>query len=547
MILQKRISIFSPIYIGVVMLFILSCNNTPTTKHRLIHNNDGTDALGNIWFHRRPLSVADINAYVDSVSKSQVTTFMMCSGSDFFYYRSKYGRVFGDDLDGNLDCGCDTAATENFKKYYQNFLNLEKEGTDLITASLDRAKENGMEAFISYRMNDLHFNDTATHCPIVYTDFWHKHPEYWVNDSTPGWNAPRALDFAHPEVRRRKLAIISEQLEKYDMIDGFDLDFMRFIVYFKWGEGRKNAPLMTQLVKDIRAKVDEISVKRGKKILLSARVPPTVEACLDKGLDIQEWIRQGLLDFVSTGVHWRGDPALPVDSFIKGLQPGGIPVYASIDDGGYRPREMFSHGMIRGMASHILAQGADGIYLFNQYYGPYNSDNNGQLHLEEGGQACRIIMPCLLQEIGSLETLKYRNKIYCLNDSPWAYGMLNQPKLPLMVGENITAGTEIFIGDDPEETIPEEVIMFFRLDHPSDFEVTLNGTNIIVEKTYYVDLYDRARGLLENEQEYALLVPVSAIKKGYNKIVFRKKEKDFKVKRLEIALKYGNVETHGYF
>ena len=150
---------------------LISCSN-PTVKHRLIHNNDGTDALGNLWFHRRPLSVADINAYVDTVANSQVTTYMMCSGSDFFYYRSKYGRVFGDDLNGELNCGCDTAAYSRIKKNYRNFLNLEKEGTDLISASLNRAKKNGMEAFITYRMNDLHFNDTATHCPIVYTDFW---------------------------------------------------------------------------------------------------------------------------------------------------------------------------------------------------------------------------------------------------------------------------------------------------------------------------------------------------------------------------------------
>ena len=79
-------------------------------------------------------------------------------------------------------------------------------------------------------------------------------------------------------MRDRKLAIISEQLENYaDIIDGYDLDFMRFIVYFKSGTGPQNAPLMTQLVKDIRQKVDEISAKQGRKILLSARVAPTVE------------------------------------------------------------------------------------------------------------------------------------------------------------------------------------------------------------------------------------------------------------------------------
>lgn len=60
------------------------------------------------------------------VANSQVTTYMMCSGSDFFYVRSKYGHVMGDDLDGTLDCGCDTAQYNSFRKYYRNHLNLEK-------------------------------------------------------------------------------------------------------------------------------------------------------------------------------------------------------------------------------------------------------------------------------------------------------------------------------------------------------------------------------------------------------------------------------------
>jgi hypothetical protein len=526
--------------------FILSCSN-PKVEHRLIHNNDGSDALGNHWFHKRPLTVDDVNAYVDMVSNSQVTTFMMCPGSDFFYYRSEFGRSFGDDLNGQLDCGTDTATTIQFRNFYRNLLNLEKEGTDVIAASLKRAKENGMETFITYRMNDLHFNDTATHCPIVYTDFWYNHPEYWTNDSTPGWNASRALDFAHKEVRDRKLGIISEQLNKYDMIDGLDLDFMRFIVYFKKDEARKNAPLMTQLLKDVRAKVDDISATRGKKILLSVRVPPTVEDCLNKGLNIKEWIRLGLIDFVSIGIHWKGDPSLPVDKFIQDLAPLKVPVYASIDDGGYNQREIFSHGMFRGMASHILAQGADGVYLFNQYYGEYNSKYNGQIHLEKGGQVCRVIMPQLLQELGSLKTLENRNKIYCLSDGTEEYQIQQISPLPINVTENSSSEAKLFIGDDPKKTVPEEVILFFRLDHPSNFEVTINGVRIETEKPDYVSLYDRARGLLENDHEYAFLIPVESIKKGYNTITFKGINNKFTVKRLEIALKYGDVETHGYF
>ena len=251
---------------------------TPERTFRIIHNNDGSDLLGNRWFKYRPLTLADLDSCVDMVANSQVTTYMMCSGSDFFYVRSKYGHVMGDDLNGTLDCGCDTAQYNSFRKYYRNHLNLEKEGTDLVAYTLKRAKEKGMEAFITYRMNDLHFNDTTTHCPIWYTDFWIQHPEYWLNDTTQGYNSGGAFDFAIKEVRDRKLAIISEQLENYaDIIDGYDLDFMRFIVYFKSGTGPQNAPLMTQLVKDIRQKVDEISAKQGRKILLSARVAPTVE------------------------------------------------------------------------------------------------------------------------------------------------------------------------------------------------------------------------------------------------------------------------------
>jgi len=541
----------SLLFLVVLSLFgptVYSQNPIANSKYRIIHNNDGTDALGNLWFHRRPLSVADLNAYVDMVAHSQVTTYMMCSGSDFPYYRSKYGRLFCDDLNGTLNCGNDTTSYRNFKKYYLNFLNLEKEGTDLIAASLNRAKKNGMEAFITYRMNDLHFNDTTSHCPLLYTDFWYNHPQYWINDGTPGFNASRALDFAHKEVRAHKLAMITEQLQKYDMIDGFDLDFMRFIVYFKQGQGRKNAPLITQLVKDIRAKVDSVSARRGKKILLSVRVPPTIEICIDKGLDIQEWIRLKLVDFVSIGVHWRGDPSLPVAKFRKELGASNIPIYASIDDGGYRQRETFSHGMLRGMASHILAQGADGLYLFNQYYGEYNSKYNGNIHPEKGGQICRVNAPSLLKEMGSLKTLEYRNKIYCLNDSSGEYGMVPVSPLPLEVSAKKTNRADIFIGDNPAKTIPKEVILLLRTNHQATFDLWVNGNKIVLEKPDYVKLYDRLRGIEKAEKEYAFVVPAKCLKQGYNTITFKEKGSNaFRIKRLEFALKYGEVETNGYF
>ena len=194
---------------------------------------------------------------------------MICSGSDFFHYRSKYGNVFGNE---------------------KNYLSLEKEGTDMISATLCRAKEDGMEAFITYRVNDLHFTDTTEtgNTANLVSDFWRDHPEYWVNENI-GWHSAGAFDFAHKEVREYKLNVITEQLEKYGaLIDGYGLDFMRFIVYFKSNKGEKNAPLMTELVKTVKAEVDKQSGKFGKKILLSAQVPTSIDDCLKKGLEVKE-------------------------------------------------------------------------------------------------------------------------------------------------------------------------------------------------------------------------------------------------------------------
>ncbi len=516
-------------------------------KQRIIHNNDGSDLLGNIWFNRRPLTVADLDSCVDMISNSQVTTYMICSGSDFFYVPSAYGHIMGDDNNGTLDCGCDTLHYQTFRKFHQNHLNLEKEGTDLIKATLTRARKNGMETFITYRMNDLHFNDTTTGCPIEYTDFWINHPEYWLNDTTQGYNSGGAFDYSIREVRDRKLAIITEQLERYEMIDGYDLDFMRFIVYFKTGTGEANAPLMTDLVSQIRAKVDELSAQRGKKILLSARVAPTVEQNLMKGLDIREWLRLGLLDFISIGVHWRGDPAMPVAKFREDLGDDlKIPFYCSIDDGGYKPREFWSHGMYRGMSSHILSQGADGLYLFNYYLTEYNQDKTNP-QLEAGGLVCRTRKPELLQELGSLQTLRKRNKIYALSDGVIQYHIKPDSPLPFQVSSPENE-IHVYIGDDVETDQPEEALLFIRTNRPAQYELIYNGTKLEAADSEYPALYDRERGL-ENEQTVdAFSIPVQLVKQGNNRIEFVPGPTDPPlILRAEIALKYGPPETHGYF
>lgn len=544
---------------AATLISTLSCSSNKqqtADRHRLIHNNDGSDALLNRWFGGTPVHKADIDRYVDMVAetpkgKTQVTTFMMCTGSDFIYYPgSKYGRYFGDDLNGTLPYA-DSATKQLWQLAGQGVRNLQAEGTDVIKASLERAKMHGMEAFISFRINDLHFADTASGNRATFPDFWFEHPEYWTHDTTQGWHSGQAFDFSYPEVRQHKLNIIKEQLERYDMIDGYELDFMRFIVLFKTGEGREKAPLITEMVREIKHTIDSLSAVRGHKILLAVRVPVTVEGSLDKGLDVKQWADEGLIDFVTIGVHWRGDTGIPVAKFRKEFGHNEIPLYASIDDGGYLPREFYSDGMYRGMASHILGEGADGVYLFNYYFGDlYNRQQNNLPLLEEGGLVRRTRTPELLNEIGSLATLQGRNKIYCMSDGVTdAYRALGAAQLPVAVSSGRATTLTIQIADSLKSYTPEEMILFLRTDRPANINLEVNGTKITEQKPEYIHLYDRDRGMRPENRMYAYILPAGSLHQGENTIRMVDETLDnyFVVERVEMALKFGDVKTHGYF
>ena len=615
--------------------------------------------LGNYWFGGRPLTVEDVNAAVDMVAGTQVTTYMMCTGSSAVYYPSKYSNMLGDDRGGTLKACYDSATYNLWRRYWDNEKRLEAEGTDMVSASLARARERGLETFITLRMNDLHFADTLSACKMAMEEFWLQNPQFWTNDPSIGYNSAGALDYAHPEVREHKLALIREQLERFGpLIDGVDLDFMRFFVYFRADEARANSQIMTQFLCQVRSLVDSCAASLGRPLLLSARVAPTLAYNMEKGLDVAEWVRRGLLDFVSIGTHWRGDPSLPVGQFRSDLatalgsarsgaaacscttgcsgavacsgvasrsctiarsgadglgNPLPIPLYASIDDGGFRsslpgaPREFWTHGAFRGMASALFGQGADGLYLFNYYFGEFQGRNGGAPSLEPGTLYCRTISPELLNELGSTETLRRRNKVYALSEDNLQYGIHPNTPFPLRlaagpkesglqassrcgktkpagVGEGLQsaglqnreaaagsgsgADVELFVGDNVLEDKPIRALLFVRktpgkclvkcngvpLQRPvSDFaELAAPGDAGNEEDCQYcaddaARVFGKDQYLASGQEVLVLEVPVESLLQGVNSFAFSATDAPQTLLRLELALIYGPVGTNGYF
>ncbi|MCD7851778.1 MAG: hypothetical protein LUH63_19910 [Parabacteroides sp.] len=144
--------------------------------------------------------------------------------------------------------------------------------------------------------------------------------------------------------------------------------------------------------------------------------------------------------------------------------------------------------------------------------------------------------------------MKGRNKVYALSDGVVQYNIKPDSPLPLKIDKGERKEANIYIGDTVEKGYPEEAILFIRTNRPAICRLTINGQAIEKEMPSYTRLYNKERGLEGTEKEYAFILPANVLKQGYNNIGFQSgDENSFTVKRVEVALKYGDVETHGYF
>lgn len=366
---------------GVILaLACLAFRGTPATAephaYRFIYNSDA----GNMFIDRKPpMTPAEVHAYVDEVAGTSVTTLFMCPnfGMDM-NYPGQAGPLIGShaspEVDkrirerGPLDKG-------SLERGVTNLRALVAAGHDPLGLVIDRARARKLEVFITFRLNEIH--NVYDSDSVLLSEFWLEHPgwrvgklgdevdavhldviggnERWgVSPVVATW-FPGALNFAVPEVREHRLAQLRECCERYP-IDGLDLDFQRFPIFFPQGTGPEHVDTMTAWVRQVREMTREIGRKRNRPLLLSTRVMAKPEQCLAIGLDPATWAREGLIDFVVISHYLRNDFPLPVSRY-RGLLPH-IPLYASIEV----EREADGY---RRIARRLWSDGVDGIQLFN--------------------------------------------------------------------------------------------------------------------------------------------------------------------------------------
>lgn len=464
------------------------CHNATPRSYRFIFNNDGTNILGNRLHGGRPLIPQDVFDYVDLLAGSPITSFFICPNSSMPYYDSDVERAIGcASGEPTANSGPWPHPNENCEIYGRSICSLLEHGTNLVALCVQRARELGMEAFVTMRMNDLHHHNTQVRQPLAQGDFWLSHPEYRVGPH-PGWHADGALDFAQEPVRRYKLALVEELCRRFD-IDGLELDFMRFPVNFPFGTGEAHTETMTAFVREVRAIARREGERRGRPLLLTARVPSSLAHCRWTGLDPAAWAREGLLDFLTASCVFHDFP-LPLAEFRAAL--GGtfrLPLYAAIENGIGRAsgREFRSHAMYRAAAAHLHAEGADGIYLFNFFLthrAPEvlrGDEPPGSIRFGDDFRAVieqTHIGPdrSLLDEMGAPQALAGRSKHYAL---PVKYeenrGFDYPPYLPRTLDADGVAEATVVVPDDVAAFPPLAMVLATRTSGGVPSAVSLNG------------------------------------------------------------------------
>lgn len=270
------------------------------------------------------------------------------------------------------------------------------EGIDIVRVAVDETHKRRKEAFYVYRLNGVDWEDGKA---------WYLSP---LKKEHPEWLTGFTWNFAVPEVRVHKLAILRELAENYDF-DGIDLDFSRRPPHLPIGQQWENREALTDFMRQVRRMSQEVAEKRGRPLLLAARLQESVAGCHYDGIDIETWVRENLLDIIGAGGR---SLELDIAGYRRVIGDRNIKLMPSVDD--FHTTDGYRHQGIefwRGLYSNWWRQGIDGAQTFNFF----TQNERGRLRLPQHPEA--ITPPGQQQafrEIGDPEAMRCKDALYVL-------------------------------------------------------------------------------------------------------------------------------------
>ena len=280
-------------------------------------------------------------------------------------------------------------------KVFQHWLD---DGINIAEVYIKETKKRDLECFYSYRLNE----DPSTE----HRELAEGHPDWLITGewAQPLWN------FAVPGVRDYKVAICRELVETYNF-DGLEIDFARGPIQTAPGRQWEEREHITEFLRRVRQETLEVEQKRGRPVLLAARIPDNLIGCHFDGIDVETWVHGNLVDLLVLGVR---SYELAIDRFRTIIGDKSIQILGTLDDhhctDGYSwpPIEVW-----RGVVANWWQQGVDAIQTFNWGVAPPEVAQHLKVKTHGAYFDGTRMIPVYQQaygELGDPEKLKYLNK-----------------------------------------------------------------------------------------------------------------------------------------
>ena len=203
---------------------------------------------------------------------------------------------------------------------------------------------------------------------LIYRSKFHEKHADWLMTEQHWWGFFRPmLNYELPEVRAYMMDIFREVVENYDT-DGLLLNFLRYSPLFHPDRDLQCAGLLTDYISEIRAMLDDVGKAKGKRLGFAVQVCARPNDGRRHGHNVEDWIKQGTVDYVMPTRANNTDLGMPVDLWVEmaeGTDCRILPTVHSRISYPWESHTLQTRDTLRTAAHVFYGQGAHGISGMN--------------------------------------------------------------------------------------------------------------------------------------------------------------------------------------
>lgn len=365
--------------VALLLLCVLSLSTSTLAQYgaeeakEVFFYSDGRHS--SVYLYEPPMSVRQYVEPIDELLDLGIDTISYAVGDcSVLLYDTKAGERWSHNID-LVDHIVWYRAGRNAKSFIDR-------GMDPLQVVCEHAQRRGFKFLPHLLLNMLHTPPNRVTNNRVAT-FTTEHPEWQVGPEpdfpAAAHDSPNRLSFAVPEVRANRLAVINELVSNYPS-DGIELNFIDYAPFIARKEVPDHTETLTNWMRKIRfvANVAADTQKRPKRIV--ARIAGTLTGNKALGMDLERWIREGLVDTVIAMPVTHGYEAgtSQLREVVKATEGTKVKVLAGMSADHQATREMNY-----AAAANAYAAGVQGV-LFATYYPderryPYTDEATGSI------------------------------------------------------------------------------------------------------------------------------------------------------------------------